>query len=103
VAGSLLGSGVHFLPILLVLKNNCYVVGELEEVRISEQEDTAGPGSEHDASHADPFGATQPSGLGVLARAHCEEECSKDEVGRVCVSGHSSVFGAAGQELVEFS
>jgi hypothetical protein len=45
----------------------------------------SGSGSEDDSSHLDPFCSARPSSLRVFARAHCEEECAKDEVGRVCV------------------
>ena len=76
MAGSPLGSGVHFLSVLLVLENDSDVVGQLQEVWVSELEDTSGLGSEDNSSHLDPFCFAWMGSFCVFASAHGEEKCS---------------------------
>jgi hypothetical protein len=40
VTGAGMGSGIHFLSILLVLEHNCHILGVVQEFRIGVQEHT---------------------------------------------------------------
>jgi hypothetical protein len=99
VAGAALGPCIHFLPVLLIFKDDSDIVGEAEQVWVGEFEDAAGLGSEHDATHPSSFGPARSSGLCVLTGPHGKEKCPKDKVGSVGISGDSLILGATCQEL----
>jgi hypothetical protein len=71
------GSGVHFLPVLLVLENDGDILGVVQQFWVAVQKYSTGRGSKNKATHADTFGSAQRERLGVFARSHRKEESTE--------------------------
>jgi hypothetical protein len=99
MAGTALRPGIHFLTIFLVFEDDGDIICEFEKVGAGEGENTTGQGSEDNAAHPDFLGAARASRFGILAGPHCKEKCTENDVGGVCISGHSFGFWTTSEEF----
>jgi hypothetical protein len=72
--GYVLTSGIHFSPILLVLKGDGYEGGGVEDRRSLNEIQTAIPPMKMNFPHAEEFRSAAVASRGVLATAAGEEE-----------------------------
>jgi hypothetical protein len=80
LTGSWVGWGIHFLPVLLVVKDDSHMLGMVQEFWIGVQEHLTGSQSENNASHLHLLGLAHSDWLSVLARAHRKKESAQCKV-----------------------